>query len=249
METLSKTKLGKYSLLRQKKHRIKEELFVVAGEKAVKDTLNSFEAEAIIIKNGLEKPDWIKKDLKIMKASEGELKKISSMDSVPDVIAIYRIPHMRLPSLKVGNKKFTLVLDDIQDPGNMGTIIRTAHWFGIEKIFCSQACVDIYNPKVVQSTMGSIAKVEITYCNLSELFQANPEVPVYGLLLEGNNIFEIKDFNPGFIVMGSEGHGPSKETREKITQGLTIPPSNPHNSPDSLNVAVATAITLAQIMK
>lgn len=202
---------------------------MVQGSKAVKDTMPFFEIEAIVER-------------------EEDIRKLSTLENPPDIIAIYRIPK-RGNDIEVAKDKFTLVLDGIQDPGNLGTIVRTAHWFGIEKIYCSKDTVDIYNPKVVLATMGSIAKVEVTYCELEDLFEANPDIPVYGLLLDGENIYRLKEPQPGFIVMGSEGHGPAAKTQKRITRALTIPPANPTDHPDSLNVAIATAITLSQMIK
>lgn len=229
--SLSKSKISKFAMLRHKKYRDKECLFIVQGEKAVKDTLPFFELEALI-------------------EDEEAIKKISTLEKIPDVIAIFKIPQSSKTNLtNLPENTFILVLDGVQDPGNLGTIVRTAHWFGIKHIFCSYDTVDIYNPKVVMSTMGSIAKVDVTYCNLSELFDSNPEIPVYGLMLDGENIFKLDRLKPGFIVMGSEGHGPSISTRNKITHALTIPAANSLDHPDSLNVAIATAITLSQILK
>lgn len=226
---ISKAKIGKYALLRQKKYRDREGLFLAQGRKVVEDTMPHFQLEALI-------------------EDTEAIRKISTLENLPDIIAVYRIPSREV-SLEVNPDEFTLVLDGVQDPGNLGTIIRTAHWFGVKRIFCSRDTVDLYNPKVVMSTMGSIAKVRVDYCDLEKLFDANPEVPVYGLLLEGENLFACHDLKPGFIVMGSEGHGPAVATRQRITKGLTIPATVPADSPDSLNVAIATAITLSQLIK
>lgn len=226
---ISKNRINKYAMLRLKKYRDREGLFLVQGRKAVDDTLPYFELEAMI-------------------ENEPDIRKITTLENVPDVIAVYRIPQTRR-NLEVESDRFTLVLDGVQDPGNMGTIIRTAHWFGVKRIFCSPDTVDVYNPKVVLSTMGSIAKVDVTYCSLTELFDSNPGLPIYGMLLEGRNIFETDNLRPGFIVMGNEGHGPKESTRSRITEGLTIPAANPGDAPDSLNVAIATAITLSQLLK
>lgn len=226
---VSKAKIGKYALLRHKKHRDREGLFLVQGRKAVEDTMPYFELEALI-------------------EDEADIRKISTLDNLPEIIAVYRTPKATLP-LETNRDEYSLVLDGIQDPGNMGTIIRTAHWFGVKRIYCSPDTVDIYNPKVVMATMGSIAKVEVRYCRPGELFDANPGLPVYGLLLEGEDIFQCGKMEPGFIVMGSEGHGPSEATLARITRPLTIPPANRADHPDSLNVGIATAITLAQLIK
>ena len=229
MKEISKSRIGKYALLRHKKHRDREGLFLVQGEKAVRDAIPHFEVVELI-----EDPEAIKK--------------ISTLENLPGVIAVCRIPEKK-QTLKVDRNRFVLVLDGVQDPGNLGTIIRTSHWFGVRQIFCSLDTVDLYNPKVVMSTMGSIARVDVTYCDLKELIDANPNLPVYGLLLEGEDIFKAEGLTPGLIVMGSEGHGPSHEVMERITRGLTIPAADSGNRPDSLNVAVATAITLAQMIK
>lgn len=227
---ISKSKINRYALLRHKKYRDKEGLFLVQGAKAVNDTVNHFEVEAII-----EDPEAIRK--------------ISTLEKLPEIIAVCKIPLQKGFDINPLKEDFYLVLDGIQDPGNMGTIIRTAHWFGIKDIFCSKDTVDIYNPKVVMSTMGSISKVNVWSCDLNVLFDENKHLPVYGLLMEGENLFKAKNLSPGFILMGSEGHGPKKETVERITRSLTIPPSNPADRPDSLNVGIATAITLSQILK
>lgn len=221
----SKAKLSKYALLRHKKYRDKEGLFLIQGTKAVADASPYYEVVDRIVD-----PD--------------EIRKISTLDNLPEIVAVCRIPETE-SRLKADRESFSLVLDGVQDPGNLGTIIRTAHWFGIRKIYCSRTTVDVYNPKVVMATMGSIAKVKVVYCDLTELFDSNANIPVYGLLLEGENIFTAKNLEPGFIVMGSEGHGLMNTTESRITKALTIPAANPVERPDSLNVAIATAITLS----
>lgn len=245
---ISKAKVSIYSRLRDKKFREREGLFLVQGLKAVRDTLGKFSIEAIIIRKGECCPFDLPPSTPLLEAKENELRKISTLDNLPDVIAVYRIPQHDF-SLFAEKGKWTLVLDGVQDPGNLGTIVRLAHWFGVKDIFCSRETVDLYNPKVVQSTMGSIAAVRVSYCKLEDLFEKNPDTPVYGMMLKGTNIFEAEGLKPGFIVMGSEGHGHSLLTASKITLGLTIPPSNPLSHPDSLNVAVATAITLSRLIQ
>ena len=147
--------------------------------------------------------------------------------------------------------QLNLALDGVQDPGNLGTIIRIADWFGIEHIYCSQDTADVYNPKVVQATMGSIARVKVEYGDLNALIGSLPaDVPVYGTLLDGDNIYEEKLENRGFIIMGNEGKGITKEMAQKVNHRLLIP-----NYPvgrataDSLNVAIATAITCAEFRR
>ena len=133
----------------------------------------------------------------------------------------------------------------MQDPGNLGTIIRIADWFGIEKIFCSHETADVWNPKVIQATMGSIARVEVVYVSLAELFDSLPQsMPVYGTMLDGEDISDVRLGNSGIIVMGNEGNGISEEIARRLTHKLLIPnyPKG-HSTADSLNVAIATAIT------
>lgn len=183
-------------------------------------------------------------------ASEEDIKRISSLASLPGIIAICELPEA-LPEDEIYSQKLEkniyLMLDGIQDPGNLGTIIRTSHWFGIKRIFASKDTVDLYNPKVVQASMGSLASVEIDYVDLKKLVTSNPEIPVYGLLLEGKNLFKSGSISSGFIVMGNEGNGISEGMRKLINYPLTIPPYYSSDHSESLNVAIATAITLAHI--
>ncbi|MCH5217033.1 MAG: RNA methyltransferase [Muribaculaceae bacterium] len=226
---ISKAKISRYSLLRHKKYRDREGLFMVQGSKAVSDTMPFFSLEALI-------------------ENKDDIRKVSTLENLPEVVAIYRIP-VRRDNLSVEPSAFSIVLDGVQDPGNLGTIIRTAHWFGVRDIFCSPDCVDLYNPKVVQATMGSLGRLSVTYCDLQKLLAANPGVPLYGLLLSGENIFTAGSLAPGFLLFGSEGHGPSPEVSARITTGLTIPPRDAENHPESLNVGIAAAITLSQLIK
>lgn len=251
MKEISKSKLSLYSMLGSRKHRLRNGLFIVEGEKSVADTLGNFELEALIVRAGYE-PKMI--DLaslpeeRIFTASSAAMDKLSSLATSSSVVAVYKLPSQSTyleEAIKVSSDRLYLMLDGIQDPGNLGTIIRTAHWFGIEKIFCSRDTVDIFNPKTIQSTMGSLAKVEVIYCNLSEVIKANTGMPVYGLLLDGEDINKATLENCGFIVMGNEGKGISEEIRGLVTHRLLIPPYNPENHSESLNVAIATGITLA----
>lgn len=244
---LSKNKLNIYSSLGNSKMRKKYALFTVEGEKSVKDTLNSFDIEAIIYLEG-KLPDFIDNTLPSYEVSDSVMRKISNLNTYSNIIAVFKYPHVekRIPSQL--NTGLFIVLDGVQDPGNLGTIIRTCHWFGIDTVFASKDTVDIFNPKTVQSTMGSISKVDIIYCNLSDLFKNNPEMPVYGLLLDGKNIFTRKLHDKGFILMGNEGKGISNDLRKYITDPLFIPPGKEDHS-ESLNVSVATGITLAMFKR
>lgn len=245
---ISKSKLEKFSRLQNRKFRIKDNLFIVEGMKVIESLLPAFEIENLIVPSARVGDIMKIPEDKILYASEREMSKISAFRSLPDAIAVFRIPPLRSDQYKIPEGKFYLALDDVQDPGNMGTIIRTAHWFGIKKIFCSRGCADVFSPKVVRSTMGSLASVEVIYCELESLIEESPNVPVYGLSLDGKNIYDTGKLKPGIILMGNEGHGINERLMLSVTERLLIPPAEPHNHPESLNVAIATAITLSQII-
>lgn len=250
MQEISKTKIGRYSLLGNKKHRQKERLFIAEGVKTFKDTIGAFRPEAIIVAD--EKLAEIIPAAYmplVYKATRQEISRISGLATASDILAVYKLPECDINQAEPDKDSFNLVLDGVQDPGNFGTIIRTAHWFGIRNVYCSKETVDIYNPKTVQATMGSIASVNVVYTDLEELLLTHPDMPRYGLLLDGNDIFKEDNFEKGFIIMGNEGNGISPRLRELIDRPLTIPPVSADNHPDSLNVAIATAITLSQIVK
>ena len=245
LNEISKGKIGKFSLLRHKKQREEFGLFMVQGHKGVADTLKTFDPVAVIVRKDTDVEFELRNGLPIFLATDTDIKKITTLETLPDVIAVYKIPKNSDANEILNKNHYYLLLDGIQDPGNLGTIIRTAHWFGIEKIFCSRETVDCYNPKVVQSSMGSLGKVKIIYTDLEELIEKNPEMPVFGLQLKGENIFDAKDIKAGIIIMGNEGNGLSESIKKRVTRSLTIPPKHPFDHPESLNVSTATAITLA----
>lgn len=243
---LSKNKESLYSQLGRKKMRDKHSLFMAEGHKSVADIIGYFEPEAIIAVKDADIPDsWRCADC-FFEVTPERMTKISTLSTPPDVLAVYRIPDNNGDITTPNPDELYLLLDEVQDPGNLGTIIRTAHWFGIKRIYCSQTTADLYNPKTVQSTMGSLGKVEVVYCDLERLIDANPGMPVYGTLLNGKNIYEAKLDNRGFIVMGNEGRGISESLRRKVTSPLLIPPYDAADHSESLNVAIATAVTLSQ---
>ena len=190
------------------------------------------------------------------------LSRISFQQHPQQVLALFPIPSLStlrsaLPlgsaknsQLSTLNSQLSLALDGIQDPGNLGTIIRIADWFGITYIFCSEDTVDAWNPKVVQATMGSIARVHIIYCNLSELIDSLPQdFPVYGTLLDGDNIYTQPLTPNGLIVMGNEGNGISPDIRARVNHRLLIPSYRQDDTAESLNVAIATAITCSEFRR
>ncbi len=240
---ISKRKLEIYSSLASAKMRRKHGLFIVEGSKSVADTCDAFEVEAILRAEGSTFQPAVRCEMYDL--TPQEMKKISNLMTPPEVIGVYRIPEKDGESVPAPDVDgLYVMLDGIQDPGNLGTIIRTCHWFGIRRIYASNDTVDIYNPKTVQATMGSLGKVEICYCDLPSLVDSNREIPLYGLLLEGKDIFKEKLGRRGFIAMGNEGNGLSDGIRERVTNPLTIPPHDSDHG-ESLNVAIATAIAVS----
>ncbi len=245
---ISKAKSKYIKSLLQKKNRNADSVFVAEGHKVVGDFLKFHRARLIVALSS-----WIKSNPyaaadEIIEVTDEELQKVSFMQHPQDVLAIFPMLNRSVSSAK---GKLSLALDGVQDPGNLGTIIRIADWFGIEDIYCSQTTADVYNPKVVQATMGSLARVNIVYTDLNILLDSLPEsFPVYGTLLEGNNIYEEQLSAEGLIIMGNEGNGISPEIRNRINHGLLIPnyPEG-RETADSLNVAIATAITCAEFRR
>ncbi len=244
---LSKTKTSQYASLSLAKHRRKQGLFLVEGTKSVADTLDSFSLEALLATSAWIESNpslCVKAGGKLYSAKDSDLKKISTLSTPPRVIAVYHIPEYgERPSLK--KDSLNLVLDTVQDPGNLGTIIRTADWFGIHTVFASRETADVYNSKCIQACMGSITRVRVVYCDLAELLSEAGGIPVYGLQLDGKDIYRSTLGNTGVIIMGNEGQGISGEIRKYVNSPLLIPPYDDNSHGESLNVAIATAITLA----
>lgn len=259
---ISKSKVSVLSGLHSKKMRLKHGLFIVEGLKSIREiALSDKFSENIVSLISIE--DKIKEiaDIafkisengsvspEVLLATPEEMKKISSLTTAPDSIAVCKLPDRNSQKEILSEplpQGLYLLLDDIQDPGNLGTIIRTAHWFGIKKIFASTSTVDLYNPKTIQSSMGSLASVDLEYMDLCSLIDSNLHVKAVGLLLNGQDIFTASLPSSAFIIMGNEGNGISPTLLERIDIPLTIPPYNHDDHSESLNVAIATAITLAQ---
>lgn len=235
---ISKNQIKFVHQLEQKKYRKKEGLFVAEGPKVVGDLLRAgFNAQEIYATK-----EWNNNGMHAQEVTDEELRKVSFLQHPQQVLALFEIPSAKLSS----DSALSLALDDVQDPGNLGTIIRIADWFGISTIYCSENTVDAWSPKVVQATMGSIARVNIVYTDLKELIQ-NATVPVYGTLLDGQNIYTQELSQDGIIVMGNEGNGISQAIRPLINRKLLIPQF--HEGPESLNVAIATAITCSEFRR
>jgi len=243
---LSKAKIKYLVSLQQKKIRLKEKAFLVEGEKIAEEVFrqDTFKLHSIYATQG-----WIDKNTAIASKNSAilttinqiELKKISSLKTPNQILIVLNLPNYT-PLEENIQKSLHLVLENIQDPGNMGTIIRIADWFGISTIFCSKGCVDVYNSKVVQATMGGFLRVKVRYTNLEELFTNNPELPVYGAVLGGDNAFKADLKQPSFLLIGNEGKGLSEDIQKHITSKITIPK---FGEAESLNAAVATGILCA----
>lgn len=238
---LSKNQIKYVRQLEQKKFRKRDGVFVAEGPKVVGDLLRAgFEPVQLFAIR-----EWANEGQRVQEVTDEELRKISFLQHPQQVLAVFRMPETPTVVQPVG-KDLYLALDGVQDPGNLGTIIRIADWFGISTIYCSEDTADAWNPKVVQATMGSIARVNIIYTSLEDLIQ-KAQVPVYGTLLDGHNIYEEALTPEGIIVMGNEGNGISQPIRQLITHRLLIPQY--HEGPESLNVAIATAITCSEFRR
>lgn len=247
---LSKNKIKYIRSLEQKKHRKEENVFLAEGHKLVGDLLGHFRCKLIA-----GTAEWFKAHPSIrtqeaIEVTREELAKASLLKTPQDVLAVFEIPQAEWDT-SVIEESLCLALDDIQDPGNLGTIVRTADWFGINHIFCSPGTADVFNPKTVQATMGALARVKLHYCDLKELISSLPkETPLFGTFLDGRNIYEEKLSDYGLIIMGNEGKGISPEITRMINRKLLIPnyPQGNETS-ESLNVAVATAIVCSEFRR
>lgn len=238
--------------LSQKKNRREKGLFVVEGHKAVNELLkqSDWKVNHIYALDAWLDENIIPRNIPFDKVSEKELARISSLTAPNQVLAVVKIPERNIMELKT-HDKLILLLDNIQDPGNLGTIIRTADWFGVENIICSENTAELYNPKVIQSSMGSFLRVKLYY-TLPEVFLSKlpNELPVMGALLDGENIYKEELPDEGIIIIGNESRGISAKLMDFITHKIYIPAhhdANRKNQPESLNAAVAAGIILSHI--
>jgi TrmH family RNA methyltransferase len=244
---LSKSNISLLQSLQHKKFRREHGLFLVEGYKSVTEFVNSaYQIEAVYHTAAIA-PKMLKLSQKTnsVEISSAVIEKISALKTPADIIAVVKVPQWPVLNSTTLNKKFSIVLDAIQDPGNMGTIIRTADWFGIENIICSEDCVEVYNPKVVQATMGSLSRINVHYVDLPSVLTAS-KLPVYGALLDGENIYSTYFGAEGLIVMGNEGNGLSDKVKQLVNKAITIPRGG---KAESLNVAIATAIFCSEISR
>lgn len=242
MERVSKTQIKLVKSLQQKKYRDEAGLFVAEGEKCVEELRKGFELVHFYREGE--------------NATRTEIEQLSGLRTPQGVIGVFKKSEYSEKPDYSENSDLLLVLDGIQDPGNLGTIIRTGDWFGVRTILCSPDTADCYNPKVVQATMGALARVHVHYLDLPS-FLKSTTLPVYGTLLDGRDMYEAlkseggKDLKKeGIIIMGNEGNGISQAVRPFITRPLRIPsyPKDAETS-ESLNVAIATAIVLAEFRR
>ena len=234
--------------LAAKKYRDDEGLFVAEGTKCVRDTWPHFNCRWLIAKRSwYDQCGTAEHYDKIVFANGQQMARISQFDTPSDVIAVYEKPEDSIDADRV-SKSLNIVLDNIQDPGNLGTIIRLADWFGIRDIFASRTSVDVYNHKVVQATMGAIARVKVHYGDLEQLFEDYPDLPIYGTFLDGKNIYTSELGKQGFVVFGNEGQGIGAKVAKHVVQRLLIPKAKTAGS-ESLNVGVAAAITISEFFR
>lgn len=247
LPALSATKRKMISSLQQPKHRRELQLFVAEGEKCISELIDTFTCRMIVATG-----EWLGKGrmpipygTEIFKATRADMQRLSSLSNPPEVIAVMAMPEL---SGRIDSRRLIVALDGVQDPGNLGTIIRTCDWYGVRSIVCSRDTVDVYNSKVVQSTMGALARVDVMYTDLPQWLSSLPrDTPVYGTFLDGEDLAAASLRQHGVIVMGNEGKGISPAVARTVSHRLFIPPyPREARHVESLNVSIATAIVLSQ---
>jgi TrmH family RNA methyltransferase len=238
---VSKNQIKLINSLQQKKYRKLHNLFIAEGKKVIQELID---ANFILEHLFVTKTDLFDKNHAATLILDSELKKISALTSANDCLAVFKIKEYSHST----NSGLELALDNIKDPGNMGTIIRLCDWFGISKIICTEETVDMYNPKVVQATMGSLARVQLEYTNLATYLKAT-DLEIFGTFMDGENIYKKELPDSGILVMGNEANGISSEIENLITQKISIPRFGNLQQTESLNVATATAIFLSEFKR
>ena len=234
--------------LEMKKNRKREGLFVAEGPKVVGDLLSRFRLHSVFATDEWTGGDSIGADARVERVDDDTLRRLSFLRPPQPAVAVTEMNQEG--KVEVDADRLTIMLDGVQDPGNLGTIIRIADWFGIDSIICSPDTADAYNPKVVQATMGSLGRVSVTYSPLVPLLSSLPtDMPICGTLLDGTDIYQKELTRHGVIIRGNEGNGISDEVRAMVTHPLLIPRFRQGESAESLNVAVATAITCSEFCR
>ncbi|MFI1770349.1 TrmH family RNA methyltransferase [Thalassobellus citreus] len=237
---LSKSQIKLITSLKQKKYRQQHGFFVVEGIKTIKELLQSQ-----LVLHVLYTTETFNIDAKDeILITETDLKRISFLTTPNKALAVFKIPQ----SKTINNNQLIVALDSVRDPGNLGTIIRLCDWFGVTDLVCSKETVDCFNPKVVQATMGSITRVNISYVDL-EVFLKASNAPVFGAFMDGETVYEKELPKQGVLVMGNEANGVSKEVEAIISEKISIPRFGDTQVTESLNVATATAILLSEFKR
>ncbi|MBQ4379860.1 MAG: RNA methyltransferase [Bacteroidaceae bacterium] len=253
---ISKNKIKLIRSLALKKNRDADKVFVAEGRKLVADLLPHFSplylaatAEWMSANPALSRYFPAEMDV----VTDDELQRASLQQSPQGVLAIFRQQSDDTPLADVASRELCLMLDDVQNPGNLGTIVRLADWFGIRHVYCSQGTADIYGPKTVQATMGSLARVRVHYSDLPVVLRSLPssaQIPVYGTFLDAPSLYDAPLSQHGIIVMGNEGNGISPSVAQYVNRRLFIPPyPEGRDTAESLNVAIATAIVCAEFRR
>jgi TrmH family RNA methyltransferase len=244
---LSKSQISFVNALHQKKQRKEHGLFIVEGSKSIVEfTQSKYRIHTIFHTSGATpKLGNLSQDIKLQEITDSELKKISTLTTPHDALALIHILKRTDEGPESFKGKFVIVLDGIQDPGNLGTIIRTADWFGFTEIICSLDTVEVYNPKVVQASMGSLSRINIYYEDLENIL-SDSKMPVFGALLDGKSLYDVKFGNEGYIILGNEGNGISEKAKKFIDTAVTIPR---FGNAESLNVAVSAAILCSELKR
>jgi TrmH family RNA methyltransferase len=238
---VSKNQIKLINSLQQKKYRKLHNLFIAEGKKVIQELIDAhFSLEHLFVT----KTNLFDQKYAANLILDSELKKISALTSANDCLAVFKIKENSTST----SSGLELALDTIKDPGNMGTIIRLCDWFGISKIICTEETVDMYNPKVVQATMGSLARVNVVYTNLETYLKAT-DLEIFGTFMEGENIYTKELPASGILVMGNEANGISSEIESLVTQKISIPRFGNLQQTESLNVATATAIFLSEFKR
>jgi TrmH family RNA methyltransferase len=236
---VSKNQIKLITSLQQKKYRQSNQLFLAEGTKVISEFYKSgWKLQSLFATENL---PFISAKKTIL-ITEQELKKISALKTPNTALALFYIPEQN-PKIE---PSFSVVLDGIQDPGNLGTIVRLCDWFGVKQLVCSIDTADCFNPKVVQASMGSLARVNVVYCDLEKFLSENNKLPVYGAFMDGKNIYKQKLPENAVLVLGNEGNGISSKIEQLIASKIAIPQFNPEQLTESLNVATAAAIILSE---
>lgn len=239
---VSKNLIKLITSLQQKKFRQVHKLFIAEGAKVIEELLNSNYELYYLYQTELIFKNVSQENFEII--SEQDLKKITALTTPNNCLALFKIPISNV----VFTNQLTLVLDDVRDPGNLGTIIRLCDWFGIKQLVCSMQTVDIYNPKVIQATMGSISRVSIVYQNLEDFLSKNT-MPVYGTFMDGKNVYGESLIEKSILILGNEANGISSSITKYVTNSIAIPRFGNLQVTESLNVATATAIFLSEFKR